>query len=106
MSKVHAFLLGAVLNLLFNATAGLLGRDFAIRATRWGWLYFFLHATVLLLLTQPVKSKARAMARRLSGGKIVVGYIIVGSLSALVGLAYCAAINEVYGRIFSGRTSA
>jgi hypothetical protein len=102
MSKVQAFILGAILNLLFNITAGLISRDLAIRITRWGWLYFLLHATVLLLLVQPVKLKARALTSKLSGGKLVLSYIIVGSVGAIVALAYWAAINEVYGKLFTG----
>lgn len=45
VDTVDAFILGAILNILFNATTALISRRVAINIARWGWLYFCLHAT-------------------------------------------------------------
>jgi outer membrane biosynthesis protein TonB len=87
------------LNLLLNITAGLMGREDAIRLTRWGWLLLLLYATYLLLTEKSVKGAAvRLHTKR--GGLGVLSYIVVALLGATLAVIYWAAINRVYARMF------
>lgn len=99
MRKVKFLLGGVALNLLLNATAGLLGRDDAIRLTRWGWLFLLLYATYLLLTEEAVKQAALRLHKK-RGGSGVFSYIVVAFLGATLAVIYWAAINGVYSRMF------
>lgn len=99
MRKVQAFILGAALNLLFNITAGLINRDVAIRVTRWGWLYFLLHATYLLISTCPIKSAANNLRHKF-GDSVMLSYVVVALVGAALSVAYWGAINDVYSTLF------
>jgi len=97
--KLQVFIAGAILNLLFNLTAGLIDRQFAMEATRWGWLYFFLHLTFLLLSGRQVKRGAIRL-RSFFGGQTVLSYLVVAVICAAVGMVYWAGINAAYGHLF------
>ena len=99
MDSIGAFILGAILNLLFNITAGLINRRVAIRITRWGWLYFLLHASYLLLSMDTVKRNALVLRSHFGDSKLF-SYFIVAVIGASLAVLYWAAVNAVYSRIF------
>jgi hypothetical protein len=103
VDSIEVFILGAVLNILFNLTTGLISRRIAIKITRWGWLYFLLHATYLLLNMEWVKSIAVTF-RGLFGSSEILSYLIVVILGGLVGLAYWKGINRIYAALFKEPT--
>jgi hypothetical protein len=94
-----AFILGAILNILFNATTGLLNRRIAIKITRWGWLYFLLHATYLLLSMEWSKNVAVAF-RGQFGSSTTLSYIVVALVGTLISVAYWKGINRIYTGLF------
>jgi hypothetical protein len=101
MRKGHVFLLGASLNLLFNVTAGLIDRPLAIRITRWGWLYFLVHLSYLLLSGKQAKERAVRL-RSVFGRFKVTSYVVVCAAAALLGLIYWLGINAAYSHLLRG----
>lgn len=99
MDNLSAFFLGAVLNLLFNVTAGLINRRVAIRITRWGWLYFFLHATYLLFSWGPIERMSINL-RFQFGDSGLLSYIVVTFIGASIAVVYWVGINIAYSRMF------
>lgn len=99
MRRVAVLLGGVALNLLLNATAGLLGRDDAIRLTRWGWLLLALYATYLLLTEKRI-SQAVDRVRLKFRKPNMLSYIVVACLGAARAVLYWAAINSVFARTF------
>lgn len=104
MDTIDAFVLGAVLNLLFNATAALISRRVAINITRWGWLYFCLHATYLVLSMHSIKQIMLGFRDRF-GSYVFMSYVVVGVLGALISLAYWKGINRIYAKAFSEKSN-
>jgi len=105
MDSLSAFVLGAALNLLFNITAGLVNRNVAIRITRWGWLYFFLHATYLIASMNPIKPAALFFRARF-GASTIVSYIIVAMIGVALSMIYWGAINKAYWKLFQSQETA
>jgi hypothetical protein len=100
MRRVQLFIVGAALNLLFNATASLIDRPLAIRITRWGWLYFFLHLTYLVASGKSGR-KIALRFRQLFGNQVVISYVVVAMCGAGLAIVYWIGINSVYERLFS-----
>jgi hypothetical protein len=100
MRKAGVLILEALLNILLNATANLIGRDVSIRITRWGWLIFLLHATYLFLSSRHVKKVAVKFRSGLEG-KVMLSYSVVAVLGAAIAIFYWVTINRVYAKIFS-----
>jgi hypothetical protein len=102
--RLGAFIIGAALNLLFNMTAGLFGRTVAIRITRWGWLYFLLHATYFVVSGDYIRGKLIAF-RALFGKRAFMSYLLIALICAGIGDLYWLSINKAYSRLFNDSSS-
>jgi hypothetical protein len=94
---------GVVLAVLLNVTANRLPVRFQLPLLRWGWFGISLYFTVLIMSFRTIRGVLWTL-----GGSKGGSYLVAGLIGAIVAIAYWAAINEVYGRIFkdSERTSA
>jgi hypothetical protein len=93
MRRITIFIWAAVMNLLFNVTAGLVSREMAIQTSRWGWLLFLLHGTYIVVTSKSVRAfflKVRAQIYSQS-----MSYTIVALIGAMLGIAYWFGINRV-----------
>jgi hypothetical protein len=94
---------GVILAIVLNVTANRLPTRFQSPLLRWGWFGIVLYFTVLIMSFRTIRSVLWTL-----GGSKGSSYVAAGLIGAIVAVVYWAAINEVYGRIFSqsGRPSA
>src|SRR5579871_5540170 len=99
MRRFGLFTLEVLVSLVLNVTASLFNKPQAIIASKWGWLVVLTHATYLIGSSDG-GTRAAVRLRTLFGDKAMLSYMMIGLLSAGLGMLYWVGINKAYAALF------